>query len=65
MQKTLKSCPFCGADMQIIDKRQQWLDDLDVTQYFIVCDATRGGCGASSGAHLSEEKAIYAWNQRS
>ena len=32
--------------------------------HFVVCSHYRGGCGASGGWELTEEKAIESWNRR-
>lgn len=53
----LKACPFCGkTDCVYINE--------DNKLYQVVCDYTRGGCGASSGYIDTKEEAIENWNKR-
>lgn len=69
----LKSCPFCGknvaevgtvADIELMDRDNTayyWASE----HYQVVCDYTRGGCGATTGAQSKgPEDAIEAWNRR-
>lgn len=67
----LKPCPFCGSveslkiasamDMEECENFEQCGQCSYLT---IVCDFNKGGCGATSGFRISEEKAIEAWNRR-
>ena len=68
--KNLKKCPFCGGEHIEIDS----CNGLEACENFeecgdagytaIVCDVTKGGCGASSGYFRSQDDAINAWNRR-
>ena len=74
----LKSCPFCGnkfvelANAREIDECANFEDEecpecfeqSSCSLYTVVCSVNEGGCGASSGYHTTEEKAIEAWNRR-
>lgn len=77
MTDKLKPCPFCGksvatfTDMKELEEcfnyDQNICDDFDYwcKKYpLIVCDATKGGCGASTGYSESKEEAIKKWNRR-
>ena len=66
----LKNCPFCGGDKLSIENCitledcanfERCEEDSYVT---VVCDYSKGGCGASGGYYDSAEKAIAAWNRR-
>ena len=66
-EKKLKPCPFCG------NTQPKLLRDADISIYYqghvpvdyaVVCDATKGGCGATGGFAGSKEKAAYNWNKR-
>lgn len=65
--KKLKPCPFCW------NTQPKLLRDADISicyqghvpvYYAVVCDATKGGCGATGGFAESEEKAADNWNKR-
>ena len=67
----IEKCPFCGKDVAEISNCQE----LEECRHFekchatgpyvcVVCNIHEGGCGASSGYYVSEEKAIAAWNSR-
>ena len=64
----LKACPFCGrTDKLIIHEIKNTFDDIAVTQYTVVCNASgdNTGCGGNCGyGHFTEEEAIEAWNRR-
>ena len=75
----LDKCPFCGAAVADIVTVQNLemcanFEDFDVCMCFkpsgecgmfvAVCDANKGGCGASSGWRTSPEAAADAWNRR-
>jgi len=68
--KELKPCPFCGfTELQFYNEVAQAADgyfcDDEPSQEsgVIICDATLGGCGATSGFG-NEEVAIINWNKR-
>ena len=62
----LKPCPFCGnVNVVFTDKEYDSVVDIKSARY-ICCDATDGGCGATSGyiaigANLNKE--IKLWNK--
>ena len=69
----LKPCPFCGKNVPnvgtIADHEFTCEDDMsyeyDSTHFDVVCAATAGGCGASTGKRYeTPEEAIEAWNRR-
>lgn len=64
----LKPCPFCGrTNKLIIHEMSQRLDDTDMKQYTVVCNASgdNTGCGANCGyGHFTKQEAIEAWNRR-
>lgn len=77
MTAKLKPCPFCGksvaifTDMKELEECYNYdqgiCDDLDYvcSRYpIVVCDATKGGCGASAGYGESKKEAIEKWNRR-
>jgi Lar family restriction alleviation protein len=66
----LKSCPFCGKQVALIDNCHE-LEDCEnferceATGYYaVVCDVNEGGCGASGGYARTEQEAVAAWNRR-
>ena len=66
----LKHCPFCkGQNINIIACYDDTCDDVycegcDKVHYTVVCNARRGGCGATCGWRATKEDAITAWNTR-
>lgn len=67
----LKPCPFCkGQNINIIACYDDACDEAccerccDKVTYAVVCNAHRGGCGASCGWRTTKEDAITAWNTR-
>ena len=66
----LKRCPFCkGQNINIIACYDDTCDDVycegcDKVHYTVVCNARRGGCGATCGWRATKEDAITAWNTR-
>jgi len=61
-QEQLKPCPMCGNNGLIICEENETSDySFGIS---VVCDMTKGGCGAQSGFRLSEAEAITAWNAR-
>lgn len=69
----LSPCPFCGRKGKYISIAE-CCDDIcnidyckgcDRMKYYtVVCNAQKGGCGASCGWKPTEEEAIEAWNTR-
>ena len=64
----LKPCPFCGRkDKLIVHEIKHELDNIEISQYTVVCDASgdNTGCGGNCGyGHFTKEEAIEAWNRR-
>ena len=71
----LKSCPFCGkdvADVALVGEHEYADQDEGApdysffwTHYDVVCDYSKGGCGASTGKqYKTPEEAAEAWNRR-
>jgi len=75
----IKPCPFCGKDVAELSDVKECEDCANFENedacpayeemepcpwHFVVCSHYRGGCGASGGWELTEEKAIEAWNRR-
>lgn len=62
----LKPCPFCGGTNLFLgsEKEIEQLDGGREEYFAVVCDFTKGGCGACSGYRKGKEEAIEAWNKR-
>ena len=60
---TACDCETCSATS---DGCEQFIadDECDCKVHFVVCNARKGGCGASSGWASSAEDAAYNWNLR-
>lgn len=62
-EKRLKSCPFCGADIENgvhIDVVVSFNELKDDTHYGVICE----NCGARIGYFKILEEAVEAWNRR-
>ncbi|WP_371378843.1 Lar family restriction alleviation protein [Sporomusa aerivorans] len=66
----LKNCPFCGgneidfSDCKRLEDCERF-ECCDEKEYvLVVCNFSKGGCGASSGYFDTKEKAVSAWNRR-
>lgn len=58
----IKPCPFCGKSDCV---EFNWEGDIVTPlQVQVICNATKGGCGSSSGFKDSEEEAWKLWNKR-
>ena len=57
----IKPCPFCGKSNCV---EFNWEDDEAYPQVQVICDATKDGCGSSSGFRDNEEEALEVWNTR-
>ena len=58
MDSELKPCPFCGADLHMVQ---------DCFDYYGPCDQHVPGCaldGADVRIHRTQSEAIAAWNRR-
>lgn len=75
----LRECPHCGrlapvefADLKTEemcgncedDKCPCYADDTTCNGAFVVCDCTKGGCGAAGGWGWDKETAVANWNRR-
>lgn len=74
----LEACPYCGKSVAAFSTAQDCeicanFEDCpecfdaggsDCCIHFVVCDAQKGGCGASTGWYISAEEAAKAWNRR-
>lgn len=75
----LSPCPFCGAETAPTLMTAQETEscahfdyescpcfdtDRECPVALVVCDMTKGGCGASSGFRMSKGEAVRDWNQR-
>lgn len=57
----IKPCPFCGKSDCV---EFNWKDNRVNPQVRVICNATKGGCGSSSGFRHNEEEALELWNKR-
>ena len=71
LSEELKPCPFCGADVAVVCDCEEFeacnagCDGCtEEKTYQVVCDFTRHGCGASTGARKTLIEAKFAWNHR-
>lgn len=68
IEATLKPCPFCGKIVAIagtVAELEGFIGDIYHCCFTVVCDFTKGGCGAAIGRqYKSEEEAVEAWNRR-
>lgn len=75
----LKRCPFCGKDVAVVSNLQDCeicanfedencpnyeTEGSDGCPHFIICDHSKGGCGAATGWYLTLDEAAEAWNRR-
>lgn len=58
----IKPCPFCGKS-DCVEFNWEESDD-SYPQVQVICDATKGGCGSSSGFKDTEEEVLELWNKR-
>ena len=56
----LKPCPFCGGNYQEIATA----GEDGKKSYTMVCDATQGGCGCSTGWSDKTLDVVLMWNER-
>lgn len=62
-------CPFCGSTAIVAMTIQEHAEMSNGTPdhddgYFVYCDATEGGCGASSGFVPKLIECVPVWNRR-
>jgi len=60
---TLLPCPFCGKSEPIVQIME--LEEQGLKNDHVVCNAKKGGCGASSGALYHPRQVEVSWNKRS
>lgn len=60
----LKPCPFCGKTTSVEIDRYSEYDDNYTSQYAVICNHNKGGCGSVSGYKNSKTEAIELWNTR-
>lgn len=78
-RRALKPCPFCGkqdpmviTDAHELESCANYDDENCPAEneggccgfLTVVCDVTKGGCGATSGYAPTEEEAVEKWNKR-
>lgn len=80
MSEILRECPFCGESVaepitakELEDcahfedlKKCPCYESIDepCKLWTVVCNYSKGGCGAISGYFTDKEKAIFRWNTR-
>jgi Lar family restriction alleviation protein len=64
--ETIKECPFCGSkSVEVLTESE--INDTKpskIEEFAVVCMATKGGCGASSGYSFVKKEAVKKWNKR-
>ncbi len=60
----LSPCPFCGKKVAVLTEAREPGYCTKYGLHIVVCDASKGGCGASTGYHIRMEHAVEAWNRR-
>lgn len=63
----LDACPFCGLITNVKYVASQELcecEDEKTEGWHVICDATKNGCGSSSGWFKTKKKAAEHWNKR-
>lgn len=66
-KENLLPCPFCGVTGPAKIATSQDLKGPECgseSDFTIVCDAQKSGCGATCGYAASKERAIQKWNRR-
>lgn len=70
---SMKHCPMCGRTQYLgyatVEDMLAPYGTGDVSSYVlkqvcVICSATKGGCGTSSGYALSKDDALELWNRR-
>ena len=59
----LLGCPHCGAASPIVHLLESQ-PSPHVSAVRVICDVTRGGCGASGPMRMLASTAIETWNRR-
>lgn len=66
MKATVQPCPFCGSR----DIEFQYQQDDESPEYAhssnwnLICNAAKSGCGGQSGYAQTPEGAVAKWNRR-
>jgi hypothetical protein len=67
----LSACPFCGSDTaprlsceDLVHHPDCQCYDWQMAFPVVICAASAGGCGASSGSDENGAKVIARWNRR-
>lgn len=73
----MKCCPHCGKQDSIsvyaqyfknganmLEPYESWIDYTDRTRYAVICDISKGGCGAGGGYYVTVGDAILNWDRR-
>lgn len=65
-QPFLKLCPFCGNNGVRFVASQELCEceDEKTEGWFAICDASKEGCGSSSGWYKTRRGAANCWNKR-
>lgn len=63
---TLRACPFCGKQPQLSDSDETGIfaHFLEAYGHTVLCDGTKGGCGATCGYWETPVEAMARWNGR-
>lgn len=59
----LEPCPHCGARPTVVHLHTSE-PSPNVSAIRVICDVTRGGCGATGPQRMLEVVAVNAWNRR-
>ena len=59
----LEPCPHCGARPDVVHLHTSE-PSPNVSAVRVICDVTRGGCGAAGPQRMLESTAVNAWNRR-
>ena len=59
----LEPCPHCGARPTVVHLHSSE-PSPNVSAVRVICDVTRGGCGAAGPQRMLEAVAVNAWNRR-
>ena len=63
----LKICPFCKCKKVSVlpyDEIFEFMGEQRQGGFSTICDAQKGGCGASSGWASTRKEAAELWNRR-
>lgn len=62
----LQVCPFCAHTGELIDSDQTRVfgNLTEAFGYTVLCNGTKGGCGATCGYWPTQAEAVERWNDR-